>query len=90
MKCPECVEAGLKSSLRVDYVITTTAGFNAPWYDEGDDCHDHDGNWHSQWISCSRGHRWERRWLGRCPTESCSWNDTAGDMAPRLIGPTDA
>ena len=58
MKCPICVESGLKSEVYPTGETVTLMSFQ-PWYDEDGDYHSHDGNRRRSNYSCSKGHYWE-------------------------------
>lgn len=66
MKCPVCVENGLKSEVYPQGTITTLMSFQ-PWYDENGVYHSHDGNKRRASYSCSKGHHWEKEYYKPCP-----------------------
>lgn len=67
MKCPVCVEKGLKSSVYPG-MMTSTAMYCPPYYDEDGNYHSHDGNTHTTNYSCSQGHTWAESSKGTCPS----------------------
>lgn len=76
MKCPVCIEKGLKSNVYPGCSFST-AMWCAPYYDEDGKYHNHDMNTHSTSYSCSQGHRWTQRNASKCP--SCDFE--SGDNA---------
>ena len=66
MKCPFCVEAGLRSTIHTSgYGAVTLMGHHT-FYDEDGKYHSHDPNWRSQSYSCSNLHVWYRSTRGGC------------------------
>lgn len=57
MKCPECVEQGLKSRMYVGYSTRTLMSAH-PFYDEDGNYHHGDPNKTTTNYSCSNGHQW--------------------------------
>ena len=71
MKCPECVKAGLKSTVSdPDGGFSTCMGDHR-YYDEDGNYHHHDPNYTSRIYRCSNGHEWDDAQPNRCP--SCDW-----------------
>jgi len=58
MKCPECVRENKKSKVYPG-MMTRTAIYYPPYYDEYGKIHDPDRNITTVSYSCSRGHKWE-------------------------------
>jgi hypothetical protein len=71
MKCPVCVEAGDKSTVR-DHGQASTLMANLPFFDEDGLRHHHDSNRKTSAYSCSRGHRFEIV-VYKTPCQSCDW-----------------
>lgn len=67
MRCPFCVEAGMRSTLEADAWGTSTAMFVQSYYDYDGKFHRHDPNSHSQGYRCSYGHRWAQVSRDPCP-----------------------
>lgn len=67
MKCPVCVEKGLKSNVYVG-MSTSTLMYCTPYYDEDGKYHNHDSNTHTTNYSCSHGHTWAESNNGSCPS----------------------
>lgn len=67
MKCPVCIEKGLKSSVYPGGG-SCTAMYCAPYYDKDGKYHNHDMNTSTFGYSCSRGHRWSVSSNGSCPS----------------------
>jgi len=57
MKCPKCVEKGLKSCVYVGTTHTTLM-YASPYYDEEGNYHYNDPNTRYTEYSCSNGHKW--------------------------------
>ena len=57
MKCPVCIEKGLKSCVYVG-ATTTTLMYAQPYYDEDGNYHYNDPNTIYTSYHCSRGHKW--------------------------------
>lgn len=74
MKCPVCVEKGLKSSVYPGFG-SCTAMYCAPYYDEDGKYHHHDMNTSTFSYSCSRGHTWTISSSGKCP--SCDFGSNS-------------
>ncbi len=70
MKCPECVEEGIKSRVMPGSGSVTLAYYQ-PFYDEDGIYHNHDGNTTFIPYTCSNGHSWEESSRGSCP--NCGW-----------------
>ena len=70
MKCPECVEQGLKSKVFGGTGYVTCLAYK-PYYDEDGVFHSHDPNQHTQRMSCSNGHGWTETSQMSCP--NCDW-----------------
>lgn len=66
MKCPECVAAGLRSTITVGGSFSTAMGW-APHFDEDGVYHVHDYNTRTTQFSCSQGHRWAKESDPSCP-----------------------
>jgi hypothetical protein len=71
MKCPKCVELGMKSCVYGGDVGESTLMYCAPYYDEDGKYHNHDMNSTTYRLHCSNGHRWVETVRGQCP--SCDW-----------------
>jgi hypothetical protein len=56
VKCPKCVEEGVKSRVRLDSYSTSTLMCDHSFYDEDGKYHYHDPNKRSQGARCSNGH----------------------------------
>jgi len=65
MKCPTCVDEGLKSQVTPTGTYTTLMAFNR-YYDEDGTWHSHDPNEHTTRYHCSVGHSWEWARLAAC------------------------
>ncbi len=70
MKCPTCVELGLRSR------VTPGAGqrtlmYCPPFYDEDGVLHSHDANTTTTPYSCSNGHQWVETSKPSC--RACDW-----------------
>lgn len=74
MRCPKCVEAGLKSRVFVGAVEMTTM-WCQPFYDEDGKYHHHDSGTRSQRYSCSNGHHWCEQSRPSC---WCGWPEKGG------------
>ncbi len=70
MKCPTCVNEGLRSKVYLQGGTVTCMGWISH-YDEDGLHHSHDPNWHSQNYTCSQGHNWISSYLANCP--SCDY-----------------
>jgi hypothetical protein len=57
MKCPLCVEQGLRSTVRSLGATVTLLG-HRPWWDEDGVYHSHDPNRHTMEFCCSKEHIW--------------------------------
>lgn len=67
VRCPECVEAGERSTVTVGPRSSTLmAGW--AFFDEEGHFHDHDPNKVTVTFSCSRGHRWVMESRQECPS----------------------
>lgn len=72
MKCPECVQAGLRSRVYIGPSSTTCMGTSA-FYDENGVLHIHDPNTTATSYRCSNGHGWfekSRRSCRACNAKS--------------------
>lgn len=67
MKCPVCIEKGLKSNVYPG-VSMSTLMYCAPYYDENGKYHSHDMNRHTTNYNCSHGHTWSESSTGICPS----------------------
>ena len=67
MKCPVCIEKGLKSSVYPGFG-SCTAMYCAPYYDEDGKYHNHDMNTSTYSYSCSQGHKWTVSSNEKCPS----------------------
>ena len=65
MKCPQCVELGLKSTISVGVSMTTCMYFS-PFYDEEGRYHNHDKNTTTTQMKCSNGHEWAESTQPKC------------------------
>lgn len=72
MRCPECVEQGLRSRVYGGNDGVTLLGFN-PYYDEDGNYHSHDPNKYSTSYHCSNGHRWQVSRVSLCPAVDCDY-----------------
>jgi len=70
VKCPVCIEQGLKSLVNVGHG-TTTLMHCQPYYDENGKHHHHDRNTSTSNFSCSNGHSFTVSRQGSC---WCGWN----------------
>lgn len=66
MKCPECVEAGLRSTVRDQGGMVTLVGYH-PYYDEDGLYHSHDPNTRTTIFVCSNKHSWIVKSKSPCP-----------------------
>lgn len=71
MKCPECVDLGLKSQVYTGLATTTWMHF-PPFYDEKGKLHHHDKNHVTTSYTCSNGHKWRSSGMKPC---WCGWPD---------------
>jgi len=65
MKCPVCIEKGLKSTVSIGISMSTCMGFSQ-YYDEEGNLHVHDPNRMTTSYNCSKGHRWSNSRIGSC------------------------
>jgi hypothetical protein len=72
VKCPECVKAGLRSTVQVGYGTTTLLA-SRPYYDEDGVLHSHDPNRTSQTYGCSNGHEWGAFKMTTCLARGCDY-----------------
>ena len=72
MKCPECQQAGERSTVYPG-MTTVTCAYYAPYYDEDGRFHHHDNNVIESECHCSRGHKWTKRDRAPCPTCGDDW-----------------
>lgn len=72
MKCPVCEKSGQKSKV-FPHGGTSTLMYYQPYYDEDGIYHHHDMNNHTQYYSCSNGHRWMVYSKKQCPAEGCDF-----------------
>lgn len=72
MKCPECVAEGKKSCVTPG-MMSVTAMYCAPYYDEEGVYHHHDRNVHTTLYSCNNGHSWQESNTGVCPAPACDF-----------------
>ncbi len=76
MKCPQCVEQGIKSRVMPGSGEVTLA-YYSPFYDEEGTYHNHDANVTTTQYTCSNGHSWVCKSTGSC--SNCDWpNDSRG------------
>jgi len=66
MKCPKCVELGLKSTLTVGPSMSTAA-YSQPFYDEEGRYHKHSSNTTIKKYKCSNGHKFKIKSKPACP-----------------------
>jgi hypothetical protein len=83
VKCPFCIEEDEKSRVYPSAWANRTLAYHPPYYDEEGHKHVHDSNVTSRQFKCSRGHVWEERISGSCP--SCDW-EGRGKEVRRLDG----
>jgi hypothetical protein len=57
MKCPECVKAGLRSTVTL-VGESSSLVMGSQWWDEEGKFHDYDPNITTADYKCSAGHRW--------------------------------
>jgi len=67
MKCPQCIKEGKRSKVYVGLSVTTTAGTES-YYDEDGNFHFHDPNVTTTQYNCSNGHKWEENSRNECPS----------------------
>lgn len=72
MKCLECVNTGVKSTVFELGTTTTTMHYMA-FYDEDGSYHHHDSNIRMKGYRCSNGHCWSERLMNPCPNPECKW-----------------
>ena len=65
LKCPECVELGLRSTVTVGVGMTTLMNTHQ-FYDEDGKYHFHDPNHSSTSYTCSQGHEWSTSHVSKC------------------------
>lgn len=70
VRCPQCVAAGARSTVRTSGVSRTLACSQEYW-DEDGRYHSHDPNRHTTRWFCSNGHVWAVNSYPVCP--SCGW-----------------
>lgn len=70
MKCPECVDSGLRSIIR-RLKASVSDGDLDKFYDEDGDLHRHDKSHLLELWKCSNGHQWETKQFSRC---DCGWS----------------
>jgi hypothetical protein len=73
MICEKCKAEGQTSTVYVNPWGTATLMADMPYYDEQGNYHRHDPNWHGNEGHCSRGHRFARSYLPKCP--SCDYGE---------------
>lgn len=66
MKCPFCVEQGLRSKIYPRGGGFVTLMGTRSFYDEDGNGHDHDPNWRTSSYRCSNLHNWSRSSRGGC------------------------
>lgn len=69
MKCPTCVEQGLRSTVTEGPSLTTAMAYQ-PFYDEEGRYHVHDMNRQTTEYECSNGHAWSVTGIRPC---WCGW-----------------
>lgn len=74
MKCPVCVEQGLRSTVTPGRCFQTLMAHQS-YYDKDGNYHFHDPNEIRTSYSCSNGHKWKTIKHVRCPVDRCSFND---------------
>jgi len=72
MKCPQCIESGLRSTISIGGSFTTSMA-SASYYDEGGNYHHHDLNMTSTTYRCSNGHEWTGNSKSQCPNLECDF-----------------
>lgn len=73
MRCPECIEGGVKSRVFTNGSSTTLMG-HSPYYDEDGRYHNHDPNIRQSSYRCSNGHAWSQEDTHTC---WCGWSNNA-------------
>lgn len=73
MKCPACVEAGMRSRLDVHPLSKTPAPVER-FYDEDGRLHVHDHTDYGTVFTCSNEHGYVEGGQSPCPQKDCDWN----------------
>jgi len=77
MKCPVCVNEGLKSKVYPHFGFVAAA-YYPPFYDEEGRLHNHDANVSATDYECSHGHQWTETTRGSC---WCGWSGGEATIA---------
>lgn len=73
MKCSECVENDLKSTVQSRGATQTLLGWMGPsWHEEGVR-HSHDPNTITEGFECSNGHSWVVKRKPQCRAANCDY-----------------
>ena len=72
MKCPICVEKGIRSKVFAGMVKSTLKSCPS-YYDEDGEYHNHDSNSRTYGYECSNDHKWKEIIHGH--SCNCGWND---------------
>lgn len=75
MKCPACVEAGLKSRFS-EHAAPKKEGVLDRFFDEDGARHVHDLTIYTFVYACTHGHAYQQQFRSRCPCAGCAWNET--------------
>ena len=91
MICPKCKELGQKSSITVNYSLSTLM-YCPRSYDSEGILHNHDSNNHTAMYTCSKGHGISVSSCQKCP--NCSYGSnkevvTVRDIEPITISSVD-
>ncbi len=73
MKCPECVEQGLKSIVNIGFKHTTAMAYHY-FFDEDGIYHSHNNNIITYNYTCSNNHNFKNNYKEKCPHDECDFN----------------
>ena len=73
MKCPECVEKGLKSMVTIKSMYCTDS-YYLPFFDQDGIYHIHDNNDIINDYYCSNNHNFKINYKEKCPHDECDFN----------------
>lgn len=73
MKCPECVNQGLKSIVIRGLTYIILMNYH-DFYDEDGIYHNHNYNDNVTYYSCTNNHNFKSNYKEKCPYDECDFN----------------